>query len=156
MCRRHIRRLLTDNRLPVEWGHPFPFILSGASTIHIAGLSRSWTKQLVTLASFIDLEKAYDSMPREEIWRSSRERSVPEKYTYQASSRHVPGVKTVVRSAAGESNSFGVTCSYSWWMCWQRMWERTYLGQWRLQMTLYYAVMTRQTWQSTWRPGGMH
>ena len=29
--------------------------------------------------SFIDLEKAYDSIPREEIWRSSRERNVPEK-----------------------------------------------------------------------------
>ena len=31
-------------------------------------------------AKFIDLEKAYDSIPREEIWRSSRERNVPEKY----------------------------------------------------------------------------
>ena len=28
---------------------------------------------------FIDLEKAYDSIPRVEIWRSSRERNVPEK-----------------------------------------------------------------------------
>ena len=30
--------------------------------------------------TFIDLEKAYDRVPREEIWRSMRERLVPEKY----------------------------------------------------------------------------
>ena len=30
--------------------------------------------------TFIDLEKAYDSIAREEIWKSSRERNVPEKY----------------------------------------------------------------------------
>ena len=30
--------------------------------------------------TFIDLEKAYDRIPREEIWRCSRERNVPEKY----------------------------------------------------------------------------
>ena len=30
--------------------------------------------------TFIDLENAYDSIPREEIWRSSKERNVPEKY----------------------------------------------------------------------------
>ncbi len=28
-----------------------------------------------------NLEKAYDSIPREETWRSSREQNVPEKYT---------------------------------------------------------------------------
>ena len=30
--------------------------------------------------TFIDLEKAYDSIPTEEIWRSSRDRHMPEKY----------------------------------------------------------------------------
>ena len=30
--------------------------------------------------TFIDLEKAYDRVPREEIWRTTRERLVPEKY----------------------------------------------------------------------------
>ena len=74
--------------------------------------------------TFIDLEKAYDSIPREEIWRSSRERNVPEKYIRLIQDMY-QGCKTVVRSAAGESNSFGVevglhqgsalahTCSYS-------------------------------------------
>ena len=32
------------------------------------------------IVTFIDLEKAYDRIPREEIWRCSRERNVPEKY----------------------------------------------------------------------------
>ena len=30
--------------------------------------------------TFIDLEKAHDRIPREEMWRCSRERNVPEKY----------------------------------------------------------------------------
>ena len=29
---------------------------------------------------FIDLEKAYDRVPRQEVWRCLREQSVPEKY----------------------------------------------------------------------------
>ena len=56
--------------------------------------------------TFIDLEKAYHSIPREEIWRSSRERNVPEKYIRLIQDMY-QGCKTVVRSAAGESNSFG-------------------------------------------------
>ena len=30
--------------------------------------------------TFIDLEKSYDRMPREEIWRCSRDRKVPKKH----------------------------------------------------------------------------
>ena len=56
---------------------------------------------------FIDLEKAYDSIPREETWRSSRERNVPEKYIRLVQDMY-QGCKTVVRSATGESNSFRV------------------------------------------------
>ena len=56
---------------------------------------------------FIDLEKAYDSIPRVEIWRSSRERHVPEKYIRLVQDMY-QGCKTVVRSATGESNSFRV------------------------------------------------
>ena len=29
---------------------------------------------------FIDLEKAYDRVPRQEVWRCMREKGVPEKY----------------------------------------------------------------------------
>ena len=56
---------------------------------------------------FIDLVKGYDRIPREEIWRCSRERNVPEKYIRLIQDMY-QGCKTVVRSAAGESNSFGV------------------------------------------------
>ena len=40
--------------------------------------------------TFLDLEKAYDRIPMEEIWRCSMERNVPEKY--MTSSIHVPGM----------------------------------------------------------------
>ena len=30
--------------------------------------------------TFIDIEKAYDRVPREDIWRCTRERNVPETY----------------------------------------------------------------------------
>ena len=57
--------------------------------------------------TFIDLEKAYDRIPREEIWRCSRERNVPEKYIRIVQDMY-RGCGTVVRSVAGESNRFGV------------------------------------------------
>ena len=57
----------------------------------------------------IDLEKAYDSIPREEIWRSSRGRNVPEKYIRLIQDMY-QGCKTVVRSAQcgrGEQHLWG-------------------------------------------------
>ena len=60
------------------------------------------------IVTFIDLEKAYDRLPRarEEIWRCSRERNVPEKYIRIVQDMY-RGCITLVRSAAGE-NIFGV------------------------------------------------
>ena len=131
-----------------------------------------WNRQLRNTErgiriTFIDLEKAYDSIPREDIWRSSREQHVPEKYTRLVQDMY-QGCKTVVRSAAGESNSFGVEVGlhqgsalspYLFLLLMDVLTEdvrKDVPGQWCLQMTLHYAVMTRQTRQSTWRPGGMH
>ena len=37
-------------------------------------------KQKGLLMVFIDLEKAYDRVPRQEVWRCMREKRVPEKY----------------------------------------------------------------------------
>ena len=55
----------------------------------------------------IDLEKTYDRVPREEIWRCMRERNVPEKYVKLIQDMY-RGCQTKVRSAAGESGSFNV------------------------------------------------
>ena len=62
--------------------------------------------------TFIELEKAYDRIPREEIWRCSRERNVPEKYIRLVQDMY-RGCKTVVRRAAVESNSFGWRSDYT-------------------------------------------
>ena len=53
------------------------------------------------------LEKAYDRVPREEIWRCMRERNVPGKYVKLIQDMY-RGCQTKVRSAAGESSSFNV------------------------------------------------
>ena len=55
--------------------------------------------------TFIDIEKAYDRVPREEIWRCMRECNVPEKYVKLIQDMY-RGCQTKVRSAAGESGSF--------------------------------------------------
>ena len=57
--------------------------------------------------TFVDLEKAYDRVPKEEIWRCMRERNVPEKYVKLIQDMYI-GCQTKVRSAAGESGSFNV------------------------------------------------
>ena len=57
--------------------------------------------------TFIDLEKAYDRVPREEIWRTTRERLVPEKYVKLVQDMYT-GCRTKVRTVAGESSKFNV------------------------------------------------
>ena len=56
---------------------------------------------------FIDLEKAYDRIPRQEVWRSLREKMVPEKYVRLIKEMY-RGVRTKVRSSVGVTESFGV------------------------------------------------
>ena len=57
--------------------------------------------------TFIDLEKSYDRVPREEIWRTMRERLVPEKYVKLVQDMYT-GCRTTVRTVAGESSKFNV------------------------------------------------
>ena len=64
-------------------------------------------RQKDIIVTFIDLEKAYDRVPREEIWRCMKERNVPEKYVKLIQDMY-RGCQTKVRSAAGESGSFNV------------------------------------------------
>ena len=61
-------------------------------------------------ATFIDLEKAYDRVPREEIWRTMKERLVgplQEKYVKLVQYMYT-GCRTKVRTVAGESSKFNV------------------------------------------------
>ena len=57
--------------------------------------------------TFRDIEKAYDRVPREGIWRCMKERNVPDKYVKLIQEMY-RGCQTKVRSAAGESGSFDV------------------------------------------------
>ena len=55
---------------------------------------------------FIDLEKAYDRVPREELWRALRIRRVPEHLISLIKDMY-DDCSTVVRCEAGESEPFG-------------------------------------------------
>ena len=56
---------------------------------------------------FIDLEKAYDRVPREEVWRGLRERGVQEKYV-RVIKECYRDVTTSVRSTVGKTDDFKV------------------------------------------------
>ena len=47
---------------------------------------------------FIDLEKAYDIVPRQEVWSCMREKGVPEKYVMIVQDMY-EGVRTRVKSS---------------------------------------------------------
>ena len=49
---------------------------------------------------FIDIEKAYDRVPRQEVWRCMREKGVPEKYAMIVQDIY-EGAKTRVKSSVG-------------------------------------------------------
>ena len=49
---------------------------------------------------FIDLEKAYDRVPRQEVWRCMREKGVPEKYVMIVQDMY-EGARTRVKSSVG-------------------------------------------------------
>ncbi|XP_047486843.1 uncharacterized protein LOC125037661 [Penaeus chinensis] len=56
---------------------------------------------------FIDLEKAYGRVPREELWHSMRESSILEVYVRVAQDMYIE-CKTAVRSAVGTTDGFKV------------------------------------------------
>ena len=56
---------------------------------------------------FPDLEKAYDRVPREKMWKGSRDRNLPKKYIRLIQNMY-QGSETKVRSVAGESSNLGV------------------------------------------------
>ena len=56
---------------------------------------------------FIDLEKAYDRVPRQEVWRCMREKGTPEKYVRLVQDMY-EGAKTKVKSSVGLTGSIPV------------------------------------------------
>ena len=57
---------------------------------------------------FIDLEKAYDRVPRQEIWRWLREQGVPEKYVRLVKDTY-EDARTQVRTSIGLTGKITVT-----------------------------------------------
>ena len=57
---------------------------------------------------FIDLEKAYDRIPRSEVWNCLRIKRVPEKYIKVIQDMYKDS-ETQIRTPAGRSESFTVT-----------------------------------------------
>ena len=64
-------------------------------------------KQRGLFLAFIDLEKAYDRVPRSEVWRSMRLKGVTEKYVRIVKDMY-RDAKTRVRSAVGTTDPFTV------------------------------------------------
>ena len=56
---------------------------------------------------FVDLEKAFDRVPREELWNSMRRKQMPEKYVNIVKDMYADS-KTQIRCGAGTSEAFAV------------------------------------------------
>ena len=61
---------------------------------------------------FIDLEKAYDRVPRQEVWRCTREKGVPEKYVMIIQDMY-EGVRTRVKRSVGLTDDSSVYCCHN-------------------------------------------
>ena len=57
--------------------------------------------------AFIDLEKAYDRVPRSEVWRCMREKGVSEKYVRLVKDMY-DGAESHVKSCVGPTDNFTI------------------------------------------------
>lgn len=105
---------IIDNRLreEVEIAEEQFGFMPGRSTTDAIFALRQLTekireKQQTLHLVFIDLEKAYDRVPRQEIWRSMRKQQVPEKYVRLVQETYREA-KTCVRTCLGETELFNI------------------------------------------------
>ena len=109
-----IREKIIDQRLQQETTigeEQFGFML-GRSTTDVIYILRQRMekyreKQKGLHLDFIDLEKTYDRVPPQEVWRCMREKRTPEKYVRLVQDMYKE-VKTLVRSSVGDTEKFTV------------------------------------------------
>ncbi|GJR45109.1 retrovirus-related pol polyprotein LINE-1 [Tanacetum coccineum] len=102
------RRLKRETRVSEN---QFGF-MSGRSTTEAIHLLRSLMekyrkRQRDLHMAFLDLEKAYDSVPRELLWRTLRDKGTPRRYLRVIKDMY-EGVKTRVRTTMGSTEFFQV------------------------------------------------
>ena len=103
-----------DQRLRMEVeisSEQFGFMSNRRTTDAIFALRQIMEKyregQKALYIVFIDLEKAYDRVPRQEVWRCLREKMAPEKYIKLIQEMY-RSVQATVRSSLGETEKLEV------------------------------------------------
>ena len=91
------RRLREETTIGDE---QFGFMPGRGTTDAIFAVRQLMEKQKELHMVFIDLEKAYDRVPRQEVWRCMREKGVPEKYVTIVQDMY-EGARTRVKSSVG-------------------------------------------------------
>ncbi|KAK3552816.1 hypothetical protein QTP86_022562, partial [Hemibagrus guttatus] len=104
-------RVLESERMPEEWRRTVWLHAQKKTTDAIFALRILMEKyrdgQRELHCVFVDLEKAYDSVPREELWYCMRKSGVAEKYVRVVQDMYERS-RTVVKCAVGQTEEFNV------------------------------------------------